>query len=156
MPAAPGDAVGLARRVRALGGTVVAAGGCFDLLHAGHVRLLQHARSLGDCLIVCLNSDRSVQRLKGVGRPVVRAADRLAVLLALGCVDGVVTFDEDTPCEVLTQLRPHLFVKGADYRGADLPERAVLAQWDGEMVFVPMLAGRSSTGLIRAVASRTA
>lgn len=152
--AAEPDAVALAARVRTGGGTVVAAGGCFDLLHAGHVSLLQAARRLGDCLIVCVNSDRSVRRLKGVGRPVNGEQDRAAVLLGLGCVDGVALFDEDTPCEVLERLRPHLFAKGDDYRGATLPEAAALAAWGGEIVLLPRVAGRSTTRIIERVSAR--
>jgi D-beta-D-heptose 7-phosphate kinase / D-beta-D-heptose 1-phosphate adenosyltransferase len=141
------DAAGLARRVRAAGGTVVATGGCFDLLHAGHVSLLQTARSLGDCLIVCLNSDDSVRRLKGDGRPLNHAADRAAVLAALGCVDAIAVFGEDTPCEVLDQLRPDVWVKGGDYDGRELPEAARLETWGGVAVTVPYLSGRSTTRL---------
>jgi D-beta-D-heptose 7-phosphate kinase/D-beta-D-heptose 1-phosphate adenosyltransferase len=141
------DAAGLARRVRAAGGTVVATGGCFDLLHAGHVSLLQTARSLGDCLIVCLNSDDSVRRLKGDGRPLNHAADRAAVLTALGCVDAIAVFGEDTPCEVLDQLRPDVWVKGGDYDGRELPEAARLETWGGVAVTVPYLSGRSTTRL---------
>ena len=144
---AGGDAGELARRVRAAGGTVVATGGCFDLLHAGHVSLLQTARSLGDCLIVCLNSDDSVRRLKGRGRPFNHAADRAAVLGALGCVDAVAVFEEDTPCEVLDQLRPDVWVKGGDYDGRELPEAARLETWGGIAVTVPYLSGRSTTRL---------
>jgi D-beta-D-heptose 7-phosphate kinase / D-beta-D-heptose 1-phosphate adenosyltransferase len=100
------DAAELARQVRAAGGTVVATGGCFDLLHAGHVSLLQAARSLGDCLIVCLNSDASVHKLKGDGRPLNHAADRAAVLAALGCVDAITVFSEDTPARRWTGYGP--------------------------------------------------
>ena len=143
-------ALELARRVRAAGGTVVATGGCFDLLHAGHVSLLQTARSLGDCLIVCLNSDDSVRRLKGSGRPLNHAADRIAVLAALDCVDAIAVFGEDTPCEVLDQLRPDIWVKGGDYDGRELPEAALLETWGGVTVTVPYLSGRSTTRLAAA------
>jgi rfaE bifunctional protein nucleotidyltransferase chain/domain len=129
---------------------VVAAGGCFDLLHAGHVRLLEAARALGDCLVVCLNSDESVRRLKGPGRPVVPQADRADVLRGLGCVDAVAIFAEDTPAAVLERLRPHLFVKGGDYGARDLPEAEVLARWGGQAVLVPYLEGRSTSGLLAA------
>lgn len=135
--------------VRAYGGTVVATGGCFDLLHAGHVRLLADARALGDCLIVCLNSDASVRRLKGEGRPVVAATDRRAVLLGLASVDAVVVFDEDTPERALAELRPDLWVKGADYAVADLPEADLLARWGGRAVVLPYLDGRSTSAMIR-------
>jgi D-beta-D-heptose 7-phosphate kinase / D-beta-D-heptose 1-phosphate adenosyltransferase len=144
-----GDAQAVADHTRATGGTVVAAGGCFDLLHAGHVALLSAARSLGDCLIVFLNGDESVRRLKGRGRPVNTAADRAAVLLALGCVDAVEVFDEDTPSAALARIRPHLFIKGADYAGAPLPEEAVLGTWGGRVVLLPLIEERSTTGIIR-------
>jgi rfaE bifunctional protein nucleotidyltransferase chain/domain len=153
--APPGeDAIALARRVRAAGGTVVATGGCFDLLHAGHAAMLAAARELGDCLIVCLNADASVRRLKGAGRPVVGQDDRAALLLALACVDGVAVFDEDVPEHVLRRLRPHLFVKGGDYHAADLPEAATLAAWGGRAVTVPFMAGRSTTRLIEEAFTR--
>jgi D-beta-D-heptose 7-phosphate kinase / D-beta-D-heptose 1-phosphate adenosyltransferase len=112
------------------------------------VQLLEHARRLGDHLVVCLNGDRSVRRLKGDGRPLNPARDRAAVLRSLACVDDVVVFDDDTPAAVLQRLQPHLFVKGADYRGAAMPEAEVLAAWGGHVVLVPLVSGRSTTGLI--------
>jgi rfaE bifunctional protein nucleotidyltransferase chain/domain len=134
--------------VRAAGGTVVATGGCFDLLHAGHVRTLEAARRLGDCLVVCLNSDDSVRRLKGADRPLVPQEDRAAVLEALGCVDAVVVFGEDTPERALAALRPSIWAKGGDYRDVALPEEATLARWGGRCVFLPFVEGRSTTRLI--------
>jgi D-beta-D-heptose 7-phosphate kinase/D-beta-D-heptose 1-phosphate adenosyltransferase len=150
------DSRDLARRVRADGGTVVATGGCFDLLHAGHVRMLAAARALGDCLIVCLNSDASVRRLKGPERPVVGQEDRAAVLAALDSVDAVAIFEEDDPRAVLRELRPHVWAKGGDYAVADLPERDVLAEWGGRAVIVPYVAGRSTTRLIEEALNRGA
>jgi rfaE bifunctional protein nucleotidyltransferase chain/domain len=144
----------LLARVRAGGGTVVATGGCFDLLHAGHVATLRAARSLGDCLVVCLNSDDSVRRLKGVSRPLVAAEDRTRVLEALRCVDAVVVFDEDTPAEVLKRIRPHVWAKGGDYAGTQVPEAAVLEEWGGQAVVLPYLRGRSTSGLVRTAAER--
>ncbi|WP_222262258.1 D-glycero-beta-D-manno-heptose 1-phosphate adenylyltransferase [Modestobacter marinus] len=145
-PASDLDA--LFARVRAAGGTVVATGGCFDLLHAGHVATLRAARGLGDCLVVCINSDASVARLKGPSRPLVPAEDRARVLEALEFVDAVVVFDEDTPAQVLDRLRPDVWAKGGDYAGADLPEAAVLRQWGGQAVVLPYLPGRSTTALV--------
>jgi D-beta-D-heptose 7-phosphate kinase / D-beta-D-heptose 1-phosphate adenosyltransferase len=145
-PESPVDA--LMARVRAAGGTVVATGGCFDLLHPGHVATLRAARGLGDCLIVCINSDDSVRRLKGPSRPLVTATDRARVLEALEFVDAVVVFDEDTPAEVLDRLRPDVWAKGGDYAGADLPEAAVLRTWGGQAVVLPYLDGHSTTALV--------
>jgi rfaE bifunctional protein nucleotidyltransferase chain/domain len=144
----------LAREVRAGGGTVVATGGCFDLLHAGHVRMLEAARALGDCLVLCLNSDASVRRLKGPGRPVVGQEDRAGVLLALAAVDAVVVFDEDTPAAVLDRLRPDVFAKGGDYSVDALPEAAVLAGWNGQAVILPYVEGRSTTRILEEAARR--
>jgi rfaE bifunctional protein nucleotidyltransferase chain/domain len=147
-------ALGMIGAVRAGGGTVVATGGCFDLLHAGHVATLRAARGLGDCLVVCLNSDDSVRRLKGLERPLVPEVDRVAVLEALGCVDVVVPFDERTPEAVLQRLRPDVFAKGGDYALADLPEAALLATWGGQAVVLPYLEGRSTTQLMKEVVRR--
>jgi rfaE bifunctional protein nucleotidyltransferase chain/domain len=139
----------LLARVRAAGGTVVATGGCFDLLHPGHVATLRAARGLGDCLVVCINSDASVRRLKGPSRPLVTAVDRARVLEALEFVDAVVVFEEDTPSAVLERLRPDVWAKGGDYAGADLPEAAVLRTWGGQAVVLPYLDGHSTTALVQ-------
>jgi D-beta-D-heptose 7-phosphate kinase/D-beta-D-heptose 1-phosphate adenosyltransferase len=146
------DVDDLVRRVSGAGGVVVATGGCFDLLHAGHVATLREARRLGDCLVVCLNSDDSVRRLKGPSRPLVPAADRARVLQALEYVDGVVVFEEDTPVEVLRRIRPDVWAKGGDYAGTDVPEAKVLAEWGGQAVVLPYLKGRSTTELVRTAA----
>ena len=141
-------AEGVIARVRAAGGTVVATGGCFDLLHPGHIATLRAARGLGDCLVVCINSDDSVRRLKGPSRPLVTAGDRARVLEALEFVDAVVVFDEDTPAQVLDRLRPDVWAKGGDYAGADLPEAQVLRTWGGQAVVLPYLDGHSTTALV--------
>lgn len=145
--------VAAAAAVRDAGGVMVAAGGCFDVLHTGHVRLLEQARAMGDHLVVCLNGDASVRRLKGPGRPLNGAADRAAVLRSLACVDGVVTFDEDTPARLLDRLRPDVFVKGGDYQGVAIEEQAVLSRWGGHVVLLPLVAGRSTSRLIAAAAA---
>lgn len=142
-------------QVRAAGGTVVATGGCFDLLHAGHVALLHAARALGDALVVCLNSDDSVRRLKGPSRPLVPQADRMRVLEALECVDAVVIFDDTTPEQVLERIRPDVWAKGGDYALSELPESEVVARWGGQTVLLPYLDGRSTTALIGAAVGRT-
>ncbi|KUM35755.1 PfkB family carbohydrate kinase [Arthrobacter sp. EpRS71] len=152
----PGDlhphGVHLAHAVRARGGTVVATGGCFDLLHAGHARTLAAARSMGDCLIVCLNSDESVSRLKGAHRPIVSVEDRAELLLALGSVDAVVVFGEDTPEACLSEIRPDIWVKGGDYTPEELPEARLVAGWGGRCVTVPFHPARSTSGLAAALA----
>jgi rfaE bifunctional protein nucleotidyltransferase chain/domain/rfaE bifunctional protein kinase chain/domain len=139
---------------RTRGATVVATGGCFDLLHAGHLETLRAARALGDFLVVCVNSDASVARLKGAGRPLVPARDRVRVLEALECVDAVVVFDEDTPSALLSRLRPHIWAKGGDYDGRTLPEAAVLAEWGGQTVVLPYLEGRSTSALVNAASQK--
>jgi D-beta-D-heptose 7-phosphate kinase / D-beta-D-heptose 1-phosphate adenosyltransferase len=136
---------------RAQRGVIVATSGCFDLLHAGHIASLEAARRLGDCLVVLLNSDASVRRLKGPGRPLVPERDRAAVLRALGCVDAVELFDEDTPVVALERLRPDLFAKGGDYGAQDIPEQEAMREWGGQVVIVPYLAGRSTSGLVASV-----
>jgi D-beta-D-heptose 7-phosphate kinase/D-beta-D-heptose 1-phosphate adenosyltransferase len=157
---APHDALADARATiaatRERGGVAVATGGCFDLLHAGHIRTLEGARALGDCLVVCINSDASVRRLKGPARPLVPARDRADVLAALACVDAVVVFDEDTPAELLDCLRPELWAKGGDYAGTTLPEAAVLERWGGRAVVLPHHTGHSTTRLIEEAATRAA
>jgi rfaE bifunctional protein nucleotidyltransferase chain/domain/rfaE bifunctional protein kinase chain/domain len=147
------DAIALAERLRRSGRTVVATGGCFDLLHTGHIRLLRQARELGDALIVLVNSDRSVRALKGDGRPVMRDVDRARVLAALGCVDAVTIFDGPTPERLLDTLRPDVWVKGGDYTAAELPEADVVHRHGGEVVILPTVAGYSSSRLIAAATS---
>jgi D-beta-D-heptose 7-phosphate kinase/D-beta-D-heptose 1-phosphate adenosyltransferase len=146
------SALQVVRATRAAGGTVVATGGCFDLVHAGHARTLAAARALGDCLVVLLNSDDSVRRLKGPERPIMTEEDRVDLLMSLGVVDAVVLFSEDTPEEALRSIKPDLWVKGGDYRAEDLPESAVIAEWGGQAVTVPYHPGRSTTKLAGALA----
>lgn len=144
----------LLRRTRASGGTVVATGGCFDLVHVGHVQTLRAARALGDCLVVLVNSDESVRRLKGPSRPLVPVEDRARVLAALDCVDAVVVFDEDTPEQALSRVRPDVWAKGGDYAAEDLPEREVLEEWGGQTVLLPYVAGRSTTRMLETALDR--
>ncbi len=127
---------------------LVFSNGCFDVLHRGHVELLLGARELGDRLLVGLNSDDSVRRLKGAGRPLQPELDRAACLAALACVDAVVLFDEDTPVELIRALRPDVMVKGGDYSADDLPEREAVEAAGGQVVILPLLSGRSTTDLL--------
>jgi rfaE bifunctional protein nucleotidyltransferase chain/domain/rfaE bifunctional protein kinase chain/domain len=135
---------------------VIATGGCFDLLHAGHVSLLRNARRLGDCLVVCLNSDASVRDLKGPGRPLVPAADRARVLTALESVDAVLIFTEATPAELLERLRPDIWVKGGDYAGAELAEADVVRKHGGQAVLLPYLGHVSTSRIVAAARQGTA
>lgn len=138
----------VAEKVRAAGKTVVFTNGCFDILHAGHVRYLAAARALGDALFVGLNSDRSVQRLKGPNRPINNEGDRAEVMAALGAVDFVVVFDDATAEGLVGEIRPDIYVKGGDYRLEDLPEAKVAAVYGGKTVLIPEVPGRSSSNII--------
>jgi len=137
----------LAARRKAIGAgrKTVFTNGCFDLIHAGHVALLENARSLGDLLIVGLNSDASVRRLKGPSRPLNGLMDRARVLAAFAAVDIVVPFARDTPYELIKALRPDILVKGADYSHVKIVGR----EFAGKTVRVSLVKGRSTTGLIR-------
>jgi rfaE bifunctional protein nucleotidyltransferase chain/domain/rfaE bifunctional protein kinase chain/domain len=139
----------LVEKVRRRGGTVVATGGCFDVLHAGHLALLEHARSLGDCLVVLLNSDASVRRLKGPTRPVHRVPDRARLLEGLACVDAVVVFEDDDPVATLARLRPDVWVKGGDYREEDLPEARTVRALGGRIALMPYLNGHSTSQILQ-------
>ncbi|MEU7878100.1 PfkB family carbohydrate kinase [Microbispora bryophytorum] len=150
-PFAPGaSGFEVAAAVRAAGGRLIATGGCFDLLHAGHVSLLRRARALGDALVVCVNSDDSIRRLKGPRRPLVSERDRVEVLRALGCVDAVTVFGEDTPSRVIERLCPDVWVKGGDYDERSMPEAEAVRRAGGEVVILPTVPGYSTTGLIAA------
>jgi D-beta-D-heptose 7-phosphate kinase / D-beta-D-heptose 1-phosphate adenosyltransferase len=143
----------LARQLRGRGGRLVATGGCFDLLHTGHIRLLHQARQLGGALVVLLNSDASVRALKGPTRPVMRDQDRARVLAALACVDAVCVFGELSPESALARLRPDIWVKGGDYTAADLPEADVVRANGGDVVLLPTVPGYSSSNLIASARS---
>lgn len=123
--------------------------GCFDLLHRGHVEYLYAARALGDALVVGVNTDDSVRRLKGRGRPIVPLEDRMYVLAGLGCVDAVTPFEEDTPRELIADLLPDILVKGGDYRPHEVVGAREVRAAGGEVMILPLVEGRSTTRLIR-------
>lgn len=126
--------------------------GVFDILHRGHVTYLDAAAKLGATLVVALNTDASVKRLgKGDDRPLNVQADRLAMMAALGCVDFVTWFEEDTPLELIQSLRPELIVKGGDYDMEKLPETAVVRSWGGDAVAIPFEHQRSTTALLKKI-----
>ena len=130
------------------GQKVVFTNGCFDILHAGHVRYLQQARSYGDCLVLGLNTDASVRRLKGPERPINNELDRAEVVGALKSVDYVVFFDEPTAEALIQQVRPDVYVKGGDYTIETLPEGQIVLGYGGQVELVQLVAGRSTTNVI--------
>jgi D-glycero-beta-D-manno-heptose 1-phosphate adenylyltransferase len=140
--------------MRAHGKRVVFTNGCFDVVHAGHVNYLAWARAQGDALIVGLNSDASVRKLKGERRPLVPFEDRATVLRGLRSVDVVVEFGERTPEVLLDRIRPDVHVKSAQYREDELPERTIVLQHGGEIRLAPHLAGRSTTDIIAQIIAR--
>lgn len=137
------------------GKKVIFTNGCFDILHAGHVRYLNAAKALGDVLIVGLNSDESVRALKGAGRPVNPAEDRAEVLAGLRAVDQVIVFGEATAEALVGQLKPDIYVKGGDYSLDKLPEAAIVASYGGKTVLIPLVEGRSTTNVIRRLKNET-
>lgn len=143
-----GEALAWREKQRAAGKRVVFTNGCFDVLHAGHVEYLEWAREQGDALIVGLNEDDSVRRIKGPARPIVPFADRARVLAALRSVDAVVGFGERTPEVLLDKLRPDVHVKSAQYREEELPERDVVLAYGGVIKLAPHVDGVSTTDLI--------
>jgi rfaE bifunctional protein nucleotidyltransferase chain/domain len=132
-------------------GRVVFTNGVFDLLHPGHVDVLLGARRQGDALIVAVNSDDSVRRLKGPTRPVRGEAERAYVLAAFEMVDCVVLFEQDTPLELIERLRPDVLVKGGDYREETIVGASQVRAWGGSVVVIPLTAGQSTTNIIRAL-----
>jgi D-glycero-beta-D-manno-heptose 1-phosphate adenylyltransferase len=136
---------------KAAGRRVVFANGAFDLLHVGHVRYLEAARREGDWLAVGVNSDRSVQCGKGKGRPILPEAERAEIISALSCVDAVVVFDEDSPAELLSGLKPDVHAKGTDYTAESVPERDVVASYGGKTAIVGDSKDHATTDLIERI-----
>lgn len=147
------DVAAAVDRERFAGKRIVFTNGVFDMLHAGHVHLLQRAKGLGEILVVGINSDASTRRLKGPTRPINPEADRLALLLALESVDYALIFDDDTATEAIRALRPDIHVKGGDYSPDTLPERAAVEEIGGRIEILPLVEGRSTTGAIQRIAA---
>lgn len=141
----------VAKKNKAAGKTLVFTNGCFDIIHAGHVRYLAEARKLGDCLIVGLNSDCSVRELKGPTRPVNHQEDRAEVMAALAAVDYVVVFDERTAENLISKVKPDIYVKGGDYCIEDIPEAKIVDTNGGKTVLIPEVPGRSSSNIIKKI-----
>ncbi|HUS38635.1 MAG TPA: D-glycero-beta-D-manno-heptose 1-phosphate adenylyltransferase, partial [Pirellulales bacterium] len=138
---------------RARGQRIVFTNGCFDLLHVGHITYLQQAATTGDLLVIGLNSDQSVRRLKGPKRPVIGQEDRAAILAALACVDYVVVFDEETPENLIRTVRPDILVKGGDYRPEDIVGRDFVESYGGQVVVTPIVEGVSTTKILKIAAA---
>ena len=145
------DIEGFCDVLRRGGQRIVFTNGCFDLLHAGHVRYLARARSFGDCLVLGLNTDASVRRLKGPSRPINREEDRAEVVGALRSVDYVVLFGEETAETLIAEVRPAVYVKGGDYTLETLPEAKIVQSYGGRVEFVDMVEGRSTTKVIERI-----
>ncbi|HEB72978.1 MAG TPA: D-glycero-beta-D-manno-heptose-7-phosphate kinase [Nitrospirae bacterium] len=140
-----------AGQLRASNKKVVFTNGCFDLLHAGHVKLLRKAKALGDCLIVGINTDNSIRRLKGKNRPLLDDNDRIEIMGALDCVDAVIPFDEDTPLKLIKAIKPDVLVKGADYNVKNVVGHDVVKRYGGRVELVPLAVGKSTSGLIKTI-----
>lgn len=141
------QAVDWIQQERAREKRIVFTNGCFDILHAGHVEYLEYARSLGDVLVVAVNNDESVRRLKGRARPINQLADRLSVLAGLESIACLVSFGERTPEHIIMKLQPDIFVKGSEYRLEDLPEGVIVNAYGGKIHLAPMLDGFSTTSI---------
>ena len=138
----------LLAKLRSEGKTIVTTNGCFDILHVGHVRYLEKTKTYADVLIVALNSDKSVKSIKGDSRPINKEEDRAEVLSALRCVDYVVLFDEDSPIDLLLQIKPDVYTKGADYTVETLPEAKPIMENGGRVEFISFVEGKSTTSII--------
>jgi len=144
----------IAATLKVAGKVVVFTNGCFDLLHSGHVRYLAAARRLGDCLIVGLNSDKSIRRLKGMTRPINGQEDRAEVLSALAAVDYVVIFDDHIAAGLVAAIKPDIYVKGGDYRIEDIPETQAVSSYGGKTMLIPLVPGRSSSNIINKIVNK--
>ena len=133
------------------GRRIVFTNGCFDLLHPGHISILEQARELGDALVVGINSDSSVRQIKGAGRPVVPEQERAEILAALECVDAVIIFDDPTPRQVIARLLPDVLVKGGDWPGDQIVGREEVEAAGGRVVLVPVVPGYSTTDILRKI-----
>ena len=140
-------------KLQAAGKKVAFTNGCFDILHSGHIDLLRRARQLGDALVVAINSDASVARMKGPNRPIVPEQERAELLSGLEMVDFVCAFDEDTPLEAILKIHPDVLVKGADWT-ANIVGQTEVENWGGKVVALPLVEGRSTTGIVERVVNR--
>ena len=145
------NAAEFCEELRRLGKKIVFTNGCFDIIHAGHVRYLTTAKNFGDALIVGLNTDESVRKLKGARRPINTQDDRAEVLLGLKAVDHVIFFGEQTAENLIAEVKPNVYVKGGDYTLATLPEAKIVQSYGGRVEFVNLVAGRSTTNVVKKI-----
>ena len=149
------DIVELVNSLKTQGKTIVTTNGCFDILHVGHVRYLQKTKTYADISIVCLNSDVSVKKIKGPDRPINCEDDRAEILCALDCVDYVVMFDESSPVDLLCEIKPDVYTKGADYTIETLPEAKPVMQNGGRVEFISFVEGKSTTNVIKKIGTNS-
>ena len=142
------------KNLKAKGKRIVFTNGCFDLLHLGHVRYLEEAKSLGDVLVVGVNSDSSVRKLKGSKRPILPEEERTEILSGLGCVDYITIFNEADPLRLITSLKPNLLVKGGDWTKEQIVGREVVERLGGELVIIPFVKGASTSNVIDTILKR--
>jgi D-beta-D-heptose 7-phosphate kinase/D-beta-D-heptose 1-phosphate adenosyltransferase len=140
--------------LKAKGRRIVFTNGCFDLLHIGHIRYLEDAKSLGDILVVGVNSDQSIRGLKGNNRPILPQGERTEILSSLGCVDYITVFDEADPLELISFLQPHILVKGGDWAKETIVGREVVERSGGKVVILPFVEGASTSNLIETILKR--
>jgi D-beta-D-heptose 7-phosphate kinase/D-beta-D-heptose 1-phosphate adenosyltransferase len=145
---------GIVEDLKAKGKRIVFTNGCFDLLHVGHVRYLEQAKALGDTLIVGINGDHSVRGLKGPFRPILPVEERSEILSGLGCIDYITVFDEPTPLELITLLKPHVLVKGGDWTKDEVVGREVVESLGGKVILLPFVGGSSTSNLIETILKR--
>ena len=148
------DLHGIVEDLKKKGRRIVFTNGCFDLIHLGHVRYLEKAKSLGDILVVGINSDRSVQSLKGPERPILPEEERAEILSSLECVDYVTIFNELTPFELISSLQPHILVKGGDWTKETTVGKEIVEKSGGEVVILPFVEGSSTSNLIETILER--
>ncbi|OGW84356.1 MAG: hypothetical protein A3C35_01640 [Omnitrophica bacterium RIFCSPHIGHO2_02_FULL_46_11] len=140
-----------ARRMRQKHKRIVFTNGCFDILHAGHVQYLERAKRLGDYLVIGLNSDKSVRKIKGAGRPINSEKERARVLGALRFVDGIAIFNDETPLRLIKTVKPHILVKGADWAIQSIAGSREVSSWGGKVKRIPLLKGRSTSAILKKI-----
>lgn len=140
--------------LKSQGKKIVFTNGCFDILHVGHIRYLEKSKTLGDILIVGINSDRSVRAIKGPQRPILPEHERSEIISGLGCVDYVTIFDEETPYGLISTIKPHILVKGGDWKKETIVGKDVVEKGGGEVVILPLVEGASTTNIINSILKR--